>query len=197
MRVGRFAATLTAALICATPTWAADVWQIIQAESSLAFAAHDNHGSPIGGGFAKLSGTITGDPDHLADSHIRIDVELGSLTADTPDTLTTLPGEDWFNTPKFPHAVYESRAITMRPDGGFEAQGDLMLHGIKAPVTLVFSFASYGPKPGAPGVLRAVAKGKAEVGRTAFKVGGSEWAGTLADPVDVTFTLTAEKPLQH
>jgi polyisoprenoid-binding protein YceI len=176
---------------------AADAWQILPAESSLNFAAHDNQGGPIGGGFAKMTGTIAGDPDHLAQSRIDIDVDLASLTADMSDTAETLPTADWFDTAHFPHAIYESQTITKRPDGSFEAKGNLSLHGLKAPVTLAFTFLSYGPKPGAPATLRAVAKGTAKLSRAAFKVGGAEWAQTLADGVDVSFTLTAERPAQH
>jgi polyisoprenoid-binding protein YceI len=183
-----------AAFFLATAVQAAEPWRILPAESSLNFQGHDSQGGPIAGGFGKMTGTITGDPDHLTESHIKIDVDLTSLSADMSDTAETLKETDWFNPAKFPHAVYESRSIAKRPDGRFEAVGDLTLKGVTAPVTLLFSFPVYGPKPGTPGTLRAVAKGTAQLSRGAFKVGGADWAGQVRDAVDVNFTLTAERP---
>lgn len=166
-------------------------WRIVPAESKLGFTAHDVQGGTIAGSFAKFSGDIRFDPDHLAQSKVAIDVDIASATAEAPEAAEDLPKPEWLSVKAFPVAHYESRAITKRSDGAYEAQGTLALKGITLPVTLVFTTPVYGPKNGAGGAMRALAKGSAKLSRSAFKIGHND---AVADPVEVTFTLAAERP---
>jgi polyisoprenoid-binding protein YceI len=178
--------TILAVMLWTNGASAADLvlWRILPAESTLAFTAHDAQNGSITGGFGKFTGTILFDPERLAESKISIDVDVTSVQAGLPDAASDLPKPEWLSVQAFPKAHYESKTLRKRPDGLYEAEGSLQLKGISAPVTLTFSLPGYTPK-------RAVAKGTARLSRGTFKVGNSD---LVKDPVDLTFTITAEHP---
>lgn len=173
-------------LMLISPARAGDLvpWTILPGESKLAFTAKDASGGPITGGFGRFSGTILFDPERLAESRISIDVDVASVTAGFPDAAADLPKPEWLSVKAFPKARYESSAIKKRPDGQYEAEGTLTLKGITRPVTLTFSLPRYEAR-------RAIAKGSARLSRSAFAVGRSD---LVADPVELSFTIAAERP---
>jgi polyisoprenoid-binding protein YceI len=172
--------TLPIAATAAVPTW-----QIVPDKSSLTFTATQN-GAPATGTFKTFSGDISFDPNQLSASHIKIVVDLASVS-DSYNTLAyTLKTPLWFNTAVFPKATFVSNSITKSGDKTYIAKGDLTLRDKTLPVTLTFAQEDYSP-------TKAVMKGSTTIKRTAFGVGQGEWADTKAvkDDVTVDFTVTA------
>ena len=177
-------------------------WTLAPKESTLNFVARQE-GQDVEGGFASFGGSIVFDPAKLDQAKIDMTIDVTSVTSSYDEIPATLKGSDWFDTTKFPKAQFVATKI--RIDGqvspqaplktNYIADGTLTLRSVSVPVSVAFHFDSYGPKSGQPEVLRAVAKGKATLSRTAFGVGQGEWKSTksVADPVQVDFILTAER----
>jgi polyisoprenoid-binding protein YceI len=169
-----------------TVTFAAvPTWQIVPDKSSLTFTATQN-GAPTNGTFKTFSGDISFDPNQLSASHIKIIVDLASVS-DSYNTLAdTLKTAPWFNTAMFPKATFVSSSITKTGDKAFTAQGNLTLRDKTMPVSLTFTQEEYSP-------TKAVMKGMTTIKRTEFGVGQGEWSDTKAvrDDVTVDFTITA------
>jgi len=162
-------------------------WKILPNESTLTFTATQN-GAPVTGKFTQFSGDINFDPNQLAESHVKIIVDVGSISDAYNQLSDTLKTSDWFNVKAFPKAIFQSSNFVKTGDKTFQANGSLTLRDKTLPITLTFSQVEYSP-------TKAVMKGSTTIKRTLFGVGQGEWSDTKAvkDDVKVDFTVTGVK----
>jgi polyisoprenoid-binding protein YceI len=162
----------------------AAAWKIV-ADSSLTFTAIQN-GAPVTGSFKKFTGTIDFDPASLATSHIKIIVDMASVSDSYNQLSDTLKTSDWFNSKVFPQAVFESTSIAKTGDKDYEAKGTLTIRGKSLPVVLTFNQEEYT-------ATKAVMSGSTTLKRTAFGIGEGQWSDTKAvqDNVIVKFKIVA------
>lgn len=160
-------------------------WKMVPEKSNLAFTAVQNH-APVTGTFSHFTGDIAFDPDQLATSHVRVVVNMDSVTAGYGEIASTLKTPDWFNSNAFPEAVFESKAFVHLQDNRYEAQGMLTIRGQAVPLTLHITLAEYQPDA-------AHVTGDTTLNRTAFGVGQGEWKNTdvVEDNVKVHFDIHA------
>lgn len=166
---------------------AATDWKILPQSSHILFVAYQN-GAPVTGRFPKFSGQIHFDPNQLAESKVKIIVDLNAITTSYEDLTATLKAADWFDMKLFPEAVFESSTFTKVGDKEYQAKGTLKIRDQSQPLTLTFFFEQ-------PTADTAVARGKTILKRTAFGVGQGEWASVkeVQDDVKVNFTVNAVK----
>ncbi len=174
-------------------------WTIVAKESTLGFKA-TMEGQEAEGALMRFGGVIQFDKDHLDQSRIDIEIDMASVSGAHEDMPTILKNASWFDVAHFPKARFAATKMRAGAKGGYFADGTVTLRNVGVPVTVSFHFDAYGPKagqkPGEAQLLRAVARGSATLSRTAFGVGQGEWRSTdtVADPVEVHFTIVAEKP---
>ncbi|WP_065235658.1 YceI family protein [Legionella waltersii] len=170
-------------------TQAAEVplWKIIPDESSLSFTATQNN-APVTGTFKSFSGEISADPDHLEASHVKIIVEMNSVTTSLKDIEDALKTSDWFNVSSFPQAIFESSQFIKTNGNALQAKGTLSLKGKSLPVVLNFTFENISDN-------KTKATGHAQLIRADFGVGQGEWSSTeeIKNEVQVNFVITATK----
>lgn len=166
---------------------AVPAWQIVPNESSITFIAIQN-GAPISGKFTSFSGEINADPDKLAESNVKILVDLGSITDPSNQLADTLQSPDWFNVKLFPQAIFKSNQFTKTGKKTYQAKGTLTIRDKTLPIMLSFTQEEYTP-------TKARVRGTTTLKRLAFGVGQGEWSDTNAikDDVRVDFILTAVK----
>lgn len=162
----------------AVPTWKIDPHQ-----SSLTFTATQNN-APVTGSFKTFAGDIHFDPAQLADSHIAITINTGSIESSYDQVADTLKTADWFNAAVFPTALFKADHFKKINATQYTADGSLTIRDKTAPVTVTFSLPIYSPK-------KAIAKGSATLQRTAFGVGQGDWSktDTIKDTVNVEFNI--------
>lgn len=153
----------------------------------LGFTARWN-GEAVDGRFGRWRAAIRFSPDDLAQSAIRVTVDLASADTGDGQRDDSLKGSDFFDTGAHPNAVFASRDIRHLGDERYEARGTLDLRGVKKPATLRFTLRIDGD--------RARVAGTARIDRTAFGVGQGEWAATdvIAASVDIDFSFSATRP---
>jgi polyisoprenoid-binding protein YceI len=115
-------------------------WTVDGAHSQLTFTGNQN-GEIFQGGFKKFAAQITLDPDHPETGKITVTVDIASAYAGDLDRDAMLPQKDWFDTAKFPQAIFTSTAIRKTAPGKYEADGTLTLKGISKQLTLPFTLA--------------------------------------------------------
>jgi len=179
--------------IAPSPVYAAAAWTIVPGESRVNLAG-ELDGQPTEVDVTGLAGDIVFDPADLTASHIKIVIDLATISAGYKWIEDQLAGAGWFDVAKFPSAVFISDAITKRPDGRYSAAGTLALRGVTKPVTLVFNVENRSGSAGKSNVPRAIAKGEAAIDRRAFTIGTDKWDTHVADDVRVTFTVVADRP---
>ena len=89
----------------------------------------------VRGEFQNVSGTVTFDPANLGASSIVAKIDASTIQTGVPDRDARLKSADFLEVEKFPTIDFRSTAITAKGDG-YEAQGELTIHGISKPVTL-------------------------------------------------------------
>jgi polyisoprenoid-binding protein YceI len=163
------------------------VWKIVPNESSIQFTITEN-GSPVKGSFKTFTGDIEADPQQLAESHIKIIVDMNSVSASYAEIASTLKTPEWFNVKLFPQAVFTSNKLTKVGNNTYQAAGQLTIRNKTVPVTLSFTLEQYAEH-------QAKVKGSTVLKRTDFGLATGEWAKTdaLKDEVKVDFVLAAER----
>ncbi|HMK84820.1 MAG TPA: YceI family protein [Steroidobacteraceae bacterium] len=158
------------------PSYTAD-----PASSRLEFAGIQA-GAEFKGVFHKFAAAVDFAPDALADAHIDVEIDLGSVDSKDDDRDSTIRGADIFDVVHFPKAHYVTRSFS-KTQTGYAAVGALTLHGVTKDVPIEFKFT-----PGAGG---ANLTGSATLKRLDFGVGQGDWKSTdqVGDAVKVAFSL--------
>ena len=177
--------TLTALLVLAAePAYAQQKLNPAQSDVSFTFK---QMGVPVDGKFKKFDAQINFDAAKLDASRVTFTVDIASTTIGDPATDAELPKSTWFNTSKFPQAIFVSSSIKALGAGKYEAAGKLSVKGIAQDVVVPITMTQTGA--GAAAVTTAI--GSFAIKRLTFKIGEGEWADTsmVADPVQVKFKL--------
>ena len=183
-RVLHRAAALLVPLLMATAAAAQPVApaRLVPEQSEVTFQVRQS-GVPIDGRFRKFDAQLALDPKAPQTGTVTITVDTGSASVGFPESDAELPRAPWFNTAKYPRAVFQSSAIKALGGGRFEAAGRLDLkgnaHDLVVPVTIVQS-----------GAL-STATGEFVVKRLDYKIGENEWTdlSLVANDVRVRFKL--------
>lgn len=161
-----------AASTFATPTVAADY---AQASGALTFASQ-YQGETFVGSLPGFRTTMRFDPAALQDASLDVVIPLAGADTDNADRDSTLKAADFFDVARFAQARYTARGFTRLGDGSYSTDGTLELRGVRKPVTLTFTL-SDGERP--------TLAGRAKVSRSAFGVGGGDWADVSIIPDEV------------
>lgn len=176
--------SLLAPLLVATAVGAQPVVpaKLVPAQSEITFQVKQS-GVPIDGRFRKFDAQLALDPKAPQTGTVTITVDTGSATVGFAESDVELPRAPWFNSAKFPRAVFQSSAIKALGGGRFQAAGKFELKGtardLVVPVTIVQSGA------------QSTAAGEFVVKRLDYKIGENEWTdlSLVANDVRVRFKL--------
>ena len=193
MKTKLFPTTIILLFLSSTSGFAAP-WSLDKEASKIEYA-YNWSGVEAGGDFGDFDAEIEFAKNDLANSKVRVVIDMASVSAAYSQVPAELIKPDWFDVAQFPEAVFESTSFEALPDGAFVAAGTLTMKGVSQPSTLTFRFDSYGPVPGTPNAVQAVMTGETTISRTAYKVGQGSWAATdtLADEVTVSVKITANQ----
>ncbi len=171
-------------VLVSAPAWATD-WSVNSADSKLGFFA-SQAGAEFEGGFKSFNSKIKFDPKALADSQVKIIIEIASVDTQSADRDANITNPDWFNTAEHPTATFETKLIEQKGEGEYIAKSDLTMRGITKEVSLPFSLNIDGNT--------AHAKGEVTVSRTEFGIDQGQWAAStvVADDVRIFFDLRAD-----
>jgi len=108
---------------------------------------------PITRVFKKFSGELVFDPERPAAGHVRIEVEVGSISLRDAKLSREVQSVDWLDTEQFPTARFVSSAIVTAGDGKYSVAGKLTLHGKTLNVVVPMSYTQAGHTQVFDGVL--------------------------------------------
>ena len=156
--------------------------RLVPAQSEITFQVKQS-GVPIDGRFRRFDAQLALDPKAPQGGSVTIGIDTASATVGFAESDAELPRAPWFDSAKFPRAVFRSSTITGLGGGRFQAAGKLDLKGnprdLVVPVTIVQNGA------------QSTASGEFIVRRLDFKIGEKEWAdqSLVANDVRVRFKL--------
>lgn len=144
-------------------------------------------GVPVEGHFRKSSIDLAFDAAAPAKSSVRLELDLGSIDAGSPDANQEVVGKTWFDLKNFPTATFVSTAV--KPLGGnrYEMSGKLTIKGRSRDITTPVTFTQRGDT--------AVFEGGFTLKRLEFAIGDGSWSDTsiVADEVKVSFHVEADR----
>jgi len=130
--------------ICAmngTPTAHAAEWQILPGASAIRIQA-TQFGQPFKGGFERFGGHVDFEPGELPTGNVRIEVDITSLKTGAADRDALVQNKDWFDSGRFPKAVFVAQHFRRLDAERYEADGTLSIKGVTTPVVLPFALAT-------------------------------------------------------
>ena len=160
-------------------------WKIIPNESSINFQIIQNN-SPVTGSFKSFIGIIHASPENLETSHIKIIIDMNSVTTSYSEIADTLKTADWFNVKLFPNAIFTSTKFIKTGDKTYQVQGLLTIKDKTLPLELNFVLKNYSSS-------HTFIQGSGIIKRTLFGLAKRDWAKTdvLKDDVNISFILSA------
>jgi len=129
------AAALLAVLL-ALPAQATDLWQLVDAESSLSFAL-DIGGAKVTGGFKTWTAKIKYDPINLEDASVQVVIDIASVHIDNAQASPLISTPTWLGTDVYPTARFNGLGFTANDNGILAMDGTLVLKGVDELVTTV------------------------------------------------------------
>jgi polyisoprenoid-binding protein YceI len=159
-------------------------WQVAKG-GKLGFATTWT-GTPVNGSFGRWDADIKFSSAMLAQSAVKVSVDLASVNTADGQRDEMLQSDTFFNTAAHPKAIFTATSFTHKGGDKYTAAGTLNLHGQSRPVALNFTLKIDGS------IARV--SGSTSFNRTSFGVGTGDYAATndIPDPVSVSFSFTAK-----
>jgi polyisoprenoid-binding protein YceI len=163
-------------LVGSGPAHAAD-WRMDPAESKVEYVATFQK-TRASGTFKEFDTRVRFDASRLADSLVDVSIVTASADMIDPDVNKTIRGPDWFDSTRFPRAVFHASDIRLVEGSRYVARGTLTVKGIEQPVEIPFVWTSEAD--------HATIIGELTLKRAAFRIGLGEWTSTEVVGPDVT-----------
>ncbi len=166
-----------------------DGWAIDVPGSIIAFEA-TQYGEKFQGKFTNFGGKIIFDPANLDDAYADIWIDIASIDTGSGDRDGQARGAEWFDTEKFPRAMFVADSFTAVAANSYIAHGALTIRGQAVVVDLPFSLQIRE----SPGGQAALMEAKVSLNRLDFGVGQGQWTATdaIGDGVKITITVVAD-----
>lgn len=92
------------------------------------------------GRFNKVDASLEFDPQNIAAAKLSAIIDIASIDVNNHDLEETLRGSSWFNAEKYPQAFFKTTSVKVIDESTAEFSGDLLLHGVTAPISLKIHF---------------------------------------------------------
>ena len=142
-------------------------------------------GVPVKGGFKRFATEMVFDPAKPEAARAKIEIDLASIDAGSPEADDESAGKLWFNRSVYPKATFVSREVRTLGANRFELRGTLTLKGRSRDMTVPVTYT--------PGKNAAIFDGGFVLKRLEFSIGEGLWAdvATVANEVQVRFRIAA------
>lgn len=183
MRARFTAVAVFTSLLVMTCTHAAEYNRVNTTASKISFI-YKQFGNQVYGTFGKFDATLRFDSDNLASAHTTLHIDLNSIDAGSEDANTELVKPAWFDTQRFPVAVFESSRFSRVTDDHYLIAGRLTLKGITREVQV--------PVELKPDSAIGIFDGELVLKRDQFGLGAGEWADTVvSNDIAIKFKVVA------
>jgi polyisoprenoid-binding protein YceI len=181
----RLLKTLSLLAILVSPVASAVEYRtVLSTQSAISFEFRQM-GVPVKGGFNRFATQMVFDPAKPESASARIEIDLASIDAGSPEADDEVSGKLWFNRSVYPKALFISSQIRLLGNNRYEMRGTLTLKGVSRELIVPLTFS--------PGKDAAQFEGVFTLKRLDFGIGEGMWAdvSTVANEVQVKFKIAA------
>jgi polyisoprenoid-binding protein YceI len=111
-------------------------YRIDPRHTSLIFRVNHLGLSTYVGRFNDIEASLDFDPDNIENTRLDAVIRTGSVDVNDEDMEETLAEKTWFDSGKFPEAVFTTTSIEVLGEDTFVFNGDLQFRGVTAPLKL-------------------------------------------------------------
>jgi len=142
-------------------------------------------GVPVKGGFKRFATDMAFDPAKPEAARAKIEIDLASIDAGSPEADDESAGKLWFNRSMYPKATFVASQVRALGNNRYEMRGTLTLKGRNREMVVPVTYA--------PGKNAATFDGGFVLKRLDFGIGEGLWAdvSTVANEVQVKFRIAA------
>jgi polyisoprenoid-binding protein YceI len=172
------------AALAAPVAHAVEYRTMLPKQSSIGFEFRQM-GVPVKGGFKRFATDMAFDPAKLEAARAKIEIDLASIDAGSPEADEESAGRLWFNRSAYPKATFVASQVRALGNNRYEMRGTLTLKGRSRDMVVPVTYA--------PGRNAATFDGGFVLKRLDFGIGEGLWAdvATVANEVRVTFRIAA------
>lgn len=116
--------------------WAAEVWEIDPAHTSVQFAVRHLMISTVRGVFGTVRGTARIDTQDLTQSSVTATIDAASINTHNEKRDAHLRNADFLDVENYPTITFTSQRVEKVSDTHYRVIGDLTLHGVTREVVL-------------------------------------------------------------
>lgn len=115
-------------------------YQIDPQHTSVLFKINHMGMSTFVGRFNSSDASLEFDPAHMENAKLSAVINIASIDVNNKDLEETLRGSSWFDTEKYPQALFETTSVQLVDQTHAKFTGNLKLHGVSAPIVLDVAF---------------------------------------------------------
>ncbi len=149
-------------------------WNVDLEHSTIEFRVAHMVVSKTAGRFMDYTGFVDMDAEAGTIKAIEATIKTASVTTNHEKRDAHLRNADFFDVEKYPTMTYRMKNYKKTAEGGYQAVGDLTLHGVTKEVTLIGAFNGVAKDPW--GNMRAGFTGEGKLNRKDF---GMVWSKTM------------------
>ena len=159
-------------------------WLLDSPHARLGFSSTHLMVSDVEGFFKVFQATVTAPNADLADAVVTLSADVSSVSTDNDQRDTHLKSADFFDATKYPSIEFKSTSFKPTAVAGtYEVKGNLTIHGITKPITLI-ALARTGTNPMSHKIVSGF-KISGKINRSDFEIGGSIPTAIVGEEVEV------------
>jgi polyisoprenoid-binding protein YceI len=155
-------------------------WKLDPGKSQVRFVIKQMN-VPSEGGFRRFTVQASFDPAKPEAGRFRVEVDTASIDTGSVEGDDEVKRPAWFDVRNHPGATFVAKSVRRDAEGRYTAFGDLSIKGQSRALAAPFTLTRQGS-----GWL---AQGRFLLKRTAYGIGGGDWADVVADDLEVRFIL--------
>ncbi len=168
-------------------------FELDAAGSVIAFVARHVMVTKVRGTFSRATGMAVVDAAHLADSSLRVSIDVASVDTGSDERDSHLRSADFFNVDQYPVMTFVATGFALTGRETVDVTGDLTIRSVTQSLTIPFTYGGDSLDP--DGTRRVRFRGAATVNRkdwglvwnAAIETGGV----VVADKVELEFNVSA------
>lgn len=121
----------------AIPEVKTSTWNIDPVHSAAQFKVKHMMISNVKGEFTAVKGSLEFDEQNVENSSVQAEIDASTINTRDPQRDAHLKSADFFDVEKFPTLSFRSTQVSRKGGGELTVTGELTIHGITRPVTVV------------------------------------------------------------
>jgi polyisoprenoid-binding protein YceI len=178
-------------------------WRLDSSHSAAHFSVRHMMISNVRGQLGKVTGTVKYDPADPKTASVEATVDPAGIDTRNEKRDAHLKSPDFLDVAKFPTITFKSTKVEPAGDGKLRVTGDLTMHGVTKPVTLMVEGPTgpmkdaRGSRIGATATTTISRKDFGITWNRAIETGGVVVSDEVAITIDAELTQAAAQPAQQ